>query len=400
MFLQREELDAIISKYFIFESVTEGKMKDKQYVRYAGRFVNSDTGLVHEQLFERLQPENIVPLFRMEDDQAAIYLMESLPKAKPSKPWKNLVFFILTLISVMISGAIYSMGADTPTSGNIYLDIFNNLWKGWPFAVSLMAILGTHEFGHYLAGRYHKTAVTLPFFIPFPFSQFGTLGAFIQMKDVPRNRNHLLDIGIAGPLAGLVVAIPILILGLSLSNVEPLPAILTAGQQFQLEGNSILYLLLKFIVKGQLLPAPADYGSMSPVLYWLRYFFTGKPIPLGGMDVMLHPVAWAGWAGLLVTALNLIPAGQLDGGHLFYVLFGVKGSKKILPVILLVLAGLGFFWNGWWLWVGLILLLGRSYAEPLDQITPLDEKRKWLARLALVIFFLVFIPVPLIIIGI
>ena len=178
------------------------------------------------------------------------------------------------------------------------------------------------------------------------------------MKDIPRNKNHLLDIGIAGPLAGLIVAIPVLILGLSLSKVEVLPAVLAQGQAFQLEGNSILYLALKALVKGQLLPSPATYGGISPILYWIRYFFTGQPYPLGGSDVMLHPVAWAGWAGLLVTSLNLIPAGQLDGGHLFYVLFGEKGSKRILPAILVILTGLGFFWNGWWLWVALILFFG------------------------------------------
>jgi membrane-associated protease RseP (regulator of RpoE activity) len=114
---------------------------------------------------------------------------------------------------------------------------------------------------------------------------------------------------------------------------------------------------------------------------------------------MLHPMAWAGWAGLLVTSLNLLPAGQLDGGHIFYVLFGSRGSKRILPIVLLALIGLGFVWNGWWLWAVLIFFLGRTHAEPMDQITDLDQKRKWLGVFTLVIFFLVFTPVPLIVIG-
>jgi membrane-associated protease RseP (regulator of RpoE activity) len=399
MELQREILDALVQRYFVYESVTEGKLKNQAYIRYVGRFVSDDTSSTHQALTDRVHADHLMVLFRSEEQKDVIYFMDAPATGNPSKPWKNLVFFILTLVSVLISGAIYSMRPEDPTSGNLYLDIWNNLGKGWPFALSLLAILGAHEFGHYFAGRYHKTAVTLPFFIPFPFSAFGTLGAFIQMKDIPRNKNHLLDIGIAGPLAGLMVAIPVLILGLSLSKVEVLPAVLAQGQGFQLEGNSILYLALKALVKGQLLPTPATYGGISPIFYWIRYFFTGQPYPLGGSDVMLHPVAWAGWAGLLVTSLNLIPAGQLDGGHLFYVLFGEKGSKRILPAILVILTGLGFFWNGWWLWVALILFFGRSYAQPQDMITPLDNKRKWLARVALFIFLIVFIPVPLIILG-
>jgi membrane-associated protease RseP (regulator of RpoE activity) len=256
-----------------------------------------------------------------------------------------------------------------------------------------MTILVCHEFGHYLAGRYHKTVVTLPFFIPFPISLFGTMGAFIQLKEPPKNRRILLDIGIAGPLAGVIVAIPILLLGLYLSPVERLPFQLPVGQIF--EGNSILYLLLKFIVKGQLLPQPFNYASLNPVVYWIRYFFTGSPLPAGGLDVTLSPIAWAGWAGLLVTALNLIPAGQLDGGHIMYVLLG-KRTSSLLPFILVALVLLGFVWNGWWFWAALIFFLGRFHAEPLDQITTLDSKRKVLAIVGVVVFFLVFMPVPLV----
>ena len=167
----------------------------------------------------------------------------------------------------------------------------------------------------------------------------------------------------------------------------------------QSEGNSITYLLLKFATFGKWLPEPVDYGNLSPTLYWLKYFFTGKPLPLGALDVMIHPVAWAGWAGLLVTSLNLLPAGQLDGGHIFQLLFGKKLARRILPVILVALVGLGFAWSGWWLWAGLVFLLGRVYAEPMDEITPLDTPRKALGVLALIIFILTFIPVPLAIIS-
>jgi membrane-associated protease RseP (regulator of RpoE activity) len=152
-------------------------------------------------------------------------------------------------------------------------------------------------------------------------------------------------------------------------------------------------------VFGDLLPAPVNFDGMPPWLYWLRYFFTGRPFPLGGTDVLLHPVALAGWAGLLITALNLIPAGQLDGGHVMYVLLGRQKAARLLPIILALIALLGIFWAGWWLWVALIFFLGRTYAEPLDQITPLDDRRRMLAVLALIIFVLIFTPIPMNFIG-
>jgi len=264
---------------------------------------------------------------------------------------------------------------------------------GLAFTVSLLAILLAHEFGHYLAGRYHRSAVTLPYFIPFPLSPFGTMGAFIQLKEPPKNKRILLDIGIAGPLAGLVVTIPVLFIGLHLSEITRLP-LLQSGEPLSLEGNSILYLLAKYIVFGQWLPNPGNAGLLNPLIYWIRYFFTGQPVPFGGLDVQLHPVAWAGWAGLLITALNLIPAGQLDGGHILYVLIGRK-ARFILPFLLVGMIILGFVWSGWWLWAFLTFFLGRIYAEPLDQITPLDPKRKALAIFGLIIFVLIFTPIPL-----
>ena len=124
-------------------------------------------------------------------------------------------------------------------------------------------------------------------------------------------------------------------------------------------------------------------------------YFTGLPLPNGGADVLLNDVAWAGWAGLLVTALNLIPAGQLDGGHLSYVLFG-HNTRKFRPTILGIMLILGIFWSGWWLWAALIFFLGQTHAEPLDQITSLDPNRKAIAIFGLLLFVLVFIPVPLI----
>jgi Zn-dependent protease len=378
----------VISRFFRVETTTWGDEKKGLMARYTGQLYNQDSASAYDQLSQALASVHVTPLFRMENNQQVIYLIKEISKPKPTKTWPNILFFILTVGSVAFAGGLFTARA-VPENLSGWLSF---VWGGMPFAIALMAILVCHEFGHYLAGRYHKTAVTLPFFIPFPFSYFGTMGAFIQLKEIPKNRRILLDIGIAGPLAGLLVAIPVLLIGLYLSPVQKIPIIVPAGQIF--EGNSILYLLLKFIIKGQLLPQPFTFAGLSPILYWIRYFFTGAPLPAGGLDVTLHPIAWAGWAGLFVTALNLIPAGQLDGGHIMYVLLG-KYTNRLLPIILVALVLLGFVWNGWWLWAALIFLLGRYHAEPLDQITQLDPKRQVLALIGVIVFILVFMPVPL-----
>lgn len=375
-----------VSRYFNIEDVTWGDAKNKFLVRYRGHLKDIDSAQAYDQLAQALKPNNVTPLFRHDGKDQLVLLINGIIEPKPTKMWGNIVFFTLTVLSVMFVGATYS--ADFMPS--TLIDWVRFTLTGWPYAVALMAILVCHEFGHYLAGRFHKTAVTLPFFIPLPIG-LGTLGAFIQLKEPPKNKRILLDIGLAGPIAGLIVAIPFLIYGLYHSPVEQLPVHLPLVQGF--EGNSIFYLFLKYVIKGQLLPQPATYAGLSPLIYWLRYFFTGRPLPAGGVDVSLNPIAWAGWVGLLVTSLNLIPAGQLDGGHIMYVLLGRRASK-LLPAILIVLVALSFVYTGWLLWAFLIFLLGRYHAEPLDEITPLDPKRRALAVLGVIIFILVFMPVP------
>jgi membrane-associated protease RseP (regulator of RpoE activity) len=394
-----DSLNTMIMRHLQVDDITWGEGPRDFIVRYRGKLYSEDTETAYNQLTEALKPMGITPLFQWDDNRHAIILVSGKPTPRPSNSWINLILFLVTLISVILAGAIYTYeGSPDESTITILLNILTQLWRGIPFAIALLAILSAHEFGHYIAGRFHKTAVTLPYFIPFPLSPLGTMGAFINMKEPPKNKRILLDIGIAGPLAGLIVAIPILLLGLSLSKVEPLPINPPDGQILQLEGNSILYLLSKFLVFNQLLPSPASYGAIPPLLYWIRYFFTGQPVPLGGVDVMLHPIAWAGWAGILVTALNLLPVGQLDGGHIAYVLLGRK-TKTMFYIILFAVVLLGIFWSGWWLWAVLLVVFGRSHAEPLDQITTLDSKRKALAILTLVVFILVFTPVPLIAIG-
>lgn len=395
-------LTPIVARFLAIDDVTQGDSRQPYLVRYRGK-LRIDSLQAYDQLAELLRPHNITPQFRKDGDQHVVLLTSGVITERKTKLWINLLLIGLTILSVFWVGIIHAISWEMAGVETIDLNsIISYLPKIIPgalaFTASLLGILLAHEFGHYLVGRFHGALVTLPYFLPLPFPPFGTLGAFISLHSPPKNKRDLLDIGIAGPLCGLIVAIPVLILGLNLSRLDTLPTSLQEAQNLTLEGNSILYLGLKYLVFGKWLPAPVDYGGLPSFLYWVRYVFTGSPFPFGGTDVMIHPVAMAGWAGILVTALNLIPAGQLDGGHLMYVLAG-KRTNTLLPYILGGLVLLGLVWTGWWLWAFLIFLFGRMHAEPLDQITELDPQRRLLAFLGLIVFILVFTPVPMMYIG-
>jgi membrane-associated protease RseP (regulator of RpoE activity) len=302
---------------------------------------------------------------------------------------RPLGLFILTVISTTVTGALFAhQGAS----------LFP-LTDGFSYSVPLLAILLCHEFGHYFAARLHGVPASLPYFIPLPpgIGLFGTMGAVIA-QDGTTDRRKLIDIGAAGPLAGLVVAIPVLAYGLTLSEVKPLVGL---GQQ---EGNSILYLGLKYLLKGTFLPS-------------------------GGMDVILHPTAWAGWAGLFVTMFNLLPIGQLDGGHIATAYFGnaYRSRARIVHMALPWLGLVAFGWvfrlvqtealgqilpdgltpfeiaiNAAFLWLGgfgLLWLLGRLAGgldhPPVDDHVPLPKSRRGLFWVVAVVFALIFMPVPL-----
>lgn len=330
-------------------------------IRLEGRFL-TETAEAYEKIAPRLRRLGYTTLFRQEEGRQIILAVPggALPTSQP-RPLLAAFLFLLTLLSVLYTGAL--MEAES-------LETFS-LLAGWPFAVSLLSILLAHEFGHYIVARRLGAAVSLPYFIPFPtilpyiVSPFGTMGAFINMRTPPTNRRTLLAIAAAGPLAGLVLAVPILLIGLSLSEVTRLPP----GTFYQQEGNSLLYLAFKYLTFGQILPS-------------------------NGVDVNIHIVAYAGWAGLLVTALNLIPAGQLDGGHVIYALMGERANTVTWGVIA-ALALLGILWQGWWLWAFLVAFLGRVRATPFDAITGLDRPRQILAASLVIVFILIFTPMPL-----
>ncbi len=263
---------------------------------------------------------------------------------------------------------------------------FEELLTGWVFSVPLMAILMAHEFGHFFAGRYHRVDVSPPYFIPVPFFLLGTLGAVIQIRERIRSRNALLDIGAAGPLAGMVVALPVVIYGIATSPVEALP-----DAPYLLEGRSLLYLGL---------------------LNWLK-----GPIP-PGYDIMLTPTALAGWAGLLVTMINLLPFGQLDGGHVAYALLGERQdqlSRKLLrslPVLALVVSaayGVPAYLDGirgdkliydaaagmhWLVWAVVLWFLTRATGpdHPPTEDSEVSPRRRLVGWFTLSLFVLLFMP--------
>ena len=337
----------------------------KGFVRYRGRFL-VDPADCFDELRVVFEAQGFTPTIR-EEGNGRIALV-ALPHVfnPPASDWRiNLALFVITIVSTLATAAyFYAETAEQATQ----------IWRGWPFSLSIMLILGAHELGHYFAARYHKVAVTLPYFIPLPIiSPIGTMGAVIRMKAPIKNKRALFDIGVAGPLAGLVFAIPLLIYGLMTSEVGAMSSI------GLLEGNSILYYLAKFAIFGQFLPSET-------------------------LDVHLNQVAWAAWVGLLVTALNLMPVGQLDGGHLMYSLLGSRARQLFIPVmaVLGALTLASFLIDStftWGIWIVLLFFFGRAHAEPLDDVTPLDPRRRWLGIATVVIFLLIFVPIPFRILG-
>jgi membrane-associated protease RseP (regulator of RpoE activity) len=400
-----ELLTGFVSRIFRVEDVTAGEPKE-WIVRYRGYLLSEDTVAAYDQLADALRPYNITPLFRKEQgNKQVIFLVPSpaIPKFG-SRLYINIILFILTVFSVMLMGVDIPPEAISPDGTSPLPYMFLHIFSGWPFALSMMGILFAHEMGHYVMCRYYKVPATLPFFLPAPLlSPLGTFGAFIAMRGIPKNKRVLFDVGVAGPIAGLVLAVPVLFIGLSLSHLGPIGHASQGASGF-LEGNSIFYLFSKYVIFGKLLPEPVSMNGLPPFIYWMQYFLTGHPIPFNGTDVMLHNVALAGWAGLLVTALNLVPVGTLDGGHVAYGLFGER-ARRIFPIAIGTLIALSIlpvlftlslsaFNFSWLLWVFILFWLGNVRTQPLDDITPLDGKRRALGFCMLLIFVLLFTPIP------
>ena len=283
---------------------------------------------------------------------------------------RYLVLFLLTIITTTYAGTIhYASFKIGFTTNEITLRGWALFARGLWYSLSILGILGAHEFGHYYACRYYRVDASIPYFLPAPLPLTGTLGAFIRIRQSIPGKRALFDIGIAGPIAGFAVAVPVLLIGMYLSTVVPVPT--------NFQGNVL------------------ELGE--PLLFKAAAWLTFGSIP-DGYTVIMHPMAFAAWFGMLATALNLFPIGQLDGGHICYAVLGRK-STAVTIVMVACLAGLTLISSSWLVWTVLtlvmLIVLGPRHPRVFDEDVPLDQGRIWLAVFALVMFALCFTPAPI-----
>jgi len=273
-----------------------------------------------------------------------------------------LALFLLTIFTTLWAGAYQAYNGTIRGPVMFLWQHPELLWLGVPFAGTLLFILVTHELGHFILSKIHRVPASLPLFIPGPPHFIGTFGAVIRMRGPIMDRRALFDIGVAGPLAGFVVAVFALVVGLQLSTVVDRAA--TYGLQL---GEPLLLKFMAWLIIGSLPPEA---------------------------DVLLHPVAFAAWFGLFVTSLNLIPIGQLDGGHVAYALWGNRQRTMALAIVPMLIV-LGFAgWPGWFIWAFMAGLWGLGHPPVMNPHVPLGRGRIMVGWIALAIFVLTFAPVP------
>ena len=293
-----------------------------------------------------------------------------IPEPRPDPAWRYIALFLATVLTTTLAGeghyASFYLGFD---GGDLPFTAWELFARGLWYSLPILAILGCHEMGHYLACRYYGVAASRPYFLPMPLLLTGTLGAFIRIRQPIPGKRELFDIGIAGPIAGFVVAVPILFIGTYLSRIDEVPTDFQ-GQLFWI-GEPLLF----------------------KAAVWLTFGHVGE-----GLTVTMHPVAFAAWFGLLATAINLFPIGQLDGGHISYAVLGRK-STHVTLVMVACLIGLAFWSMSWLVWAGLtvlmLILFGPHHPRTADEGVPLDPARKALAVFAVIMFILCFTPAPI-----
>lgn len=340
-----------------------------QVISFGGRLLH-DPDASYDEIRRRFRRHGYTPMLRQEKGEDVILAMEGLvDRAKTGNPLINVGLFAATVLTTLTAGATL---ADenlfaAVTSGSTEA-ILSAILAGAPFAIALLGILGIHELGHYFAAHWHGVRATLPYFIPVPpvpFGGIGTLGAFIAIRSPMKDRKVLFDIGLAGPYAGFMVAVPLLMIGLLLStSYQPLYA--SGGLTLNDFGTSIL---VKFFV----------------------IVLTNVP---AGQTLVLHPIFFAAWLGIFLTGINLLPVGQLDGGHAAYALLGRSAhTVAIITFFLLILAGALFSLN-WFIWAFFIMLGGLRHPPPLNDVTDVGPLRKLIGAFTIILFVLIFTPVP------
>ena len=327
-------------------------------------------------------------LFVENDGQGArVVALRRVAPPVPDRYFLHGALFLIALFSAMVAGGFLDGvdafstkfseigGAWVPVPTALDTDF---LWVGLPFAIGFVGILLGHELGHYFAARFHRVPVSLPYFIPFPpyFSIVGTLGAFIRLRGPMVKRSVLFDVGVAGPIVSFLMSVPVLMLGLGWSDVV------------SFSGSDLHPFLIRFLGE------PMRVGT-SPLLGAMAGWFVPEYAP--GATVALHPLAFAGWLGIFVTALNLLPLGQLDGGHVLYAVLG-KWQRWVGWGIVALMIPLGFGWRGWWLWGGIAVAVSRGrvgHPPVLMDDVPIGPFRKTLGWVAILVFLLTFSPAPL-----
>jgi len=283
---------------------------------------------------------------------------------------RYVVLFALTVLSTTQAGGLHYASFITAFSNTILqMPLVSLMLHGLWYSLSILAILGCHELGHYFACRYYRVDASRPYFLPMPFLLTGTLGAFIRIRGPIPGKRALFDIGIAGPIAGFLVAVPVLLVGMQLSTVVKVP------ENF----------------RGEI------YELGEPLLFKAAEWLTFGNIP-DGYSVNMHPMAFAAWFGMLATALNLFPIGQLDGGHISYAVLG-RRSTVVTMIMVPCLIGLSFVSTSWVVWtvltIGMLLAFGPRHPRVFDEDQPLDRNRMLLAAFALLMFVLCFTPAPI-----
>ena len=363
------ELDWLRSEVSRFFPVYETRITPTSLVL----LVHADAATLEERfdaLRRDLWPKFYVPQLRYAQGEYTVEIVRRTARNTWGF-WVNLALLAATVISTAFAGAFLWLSY----VGSATLVPSDFLWGGLYFAAPLLAILGLHELAHYVVARYHHVEASLPYFLPVPppYLIFGTFGAFISLREPIPSRKVLFDIGAAGPLAGFLVAIPVTIAGMFLSVHAPVLSPTNCGP-------TIL---------------GVNYGNLLiglPAAWQLLSLF----VPNAAAIVNLHPLALAGWVGLLVTSINLLPAGQLDGGHVFRALFGDRSRYvSYAAVIFLALIGFVTLYLGWLLFAVLIILLGVRHPPPLNDVSPLGLRRYIVGALVVAVLFGGFVLVPI-----
>lgn len=345
-------LRASVSRYFPVYQVTVNPFAITFHVSADPATLDAD----FDALRREFVPRNYVPSIVQEQGETLIHVQRR-PETKFRGVYLNLLLLVVTIGTTWVAGAVnWEFYTDVP-----WLSLDSLFWGFVSFTVPLLLILGAHEMGHYLTARRHHVRASLPFFIP-SVPILGTFGAFISMRDPIPNRKALLEIGVSGPLVGFALALPITVIGLFLNSAP------THAPPFTGSGEITMPSLL--------------YG-------WMQGFFPGSLVD----PFRRHPTAFAGWVGLFVTAINLLPAGQLDGGHVARALFGDKQRYVSLGATVLLVV-LSIFYIGWALFAVIIIVLGLRHPPPLNDVTRLKPSRKALGWFAIAVLVLTFVPAP------